>query len=174
MIDEVFLYIDKGVKEHQHWCRQLLSLDPARANEIFISEARNIIERSDRFLENLKISAQDYQRRAIECVEEFEADNEFYLNKLHRLIAQRSLDYVFVMLQFHQHVFNDMNLTLSISLEKQLKKQGQKTKDNKRDIAVHVLRTLLSIAGPRDSEKDTTSTLETHSETLETHLDLQR
>ena len=77
----------------------------------------------------------EYQLRAHECIVEFDAHNEFYLNKLHRLISKRAMDYLFILIQFNQHVFAEFNTILHTFIKKPDKKLSKK------DVATHILRT---------------------------------
>ena len=43
--------------------------------------ARDIIGTVKMFLENLDVNIQEYQTRALETVQQFQVDHEFYLNK---------------------------------------------------------------------------------------------
>ena len=58
----------------------------------------------NQFLKIFQQNVVDYNKNANETLENFKAYHEFYLNKIHYFIANRYLDYLYILIVLHNQV----------------------------------------------------------------------
>lgn len=56
------------------------------------------------YLKIFRQNIMDYNKNANETLENFKANHEFYLNKIHYFIANRYLDYLHILIEIHNQV----------------------------------------------------------------------
>ena len=65
----------------------------------------------------------NYKTRAVECLRDYEAENEFQINKIHKSITNRVIDYIFVLIVIYQQIFDEFISNFNLN---------NKVKDNKK------------------------------------------
>lgn len=65
---------------------------------------------------------EEYKKLGIECIEEFKADNEFHLNKLHKVLTSRVVEYILVLKTIYFQSFDE----LLVLLQKEPKKVSKR------------------------------------------------
>jgi len=84
--------------------------------------ARDIMEEIINYLKNLDTNMKDYRTRANECLLGYKEQNEFQLNKVHKMITSRMSDYILIIKTLYSNVMDE----LIMLLQKEPKKVSRK------------------------------------------------
>ena len=109
-MEETFEFLLAASSDLSNWLQMVSGLDLLQADSLHLAE--NIIERIRGYLENLGSNMREYRGNALDCMHEFEADNEFQLNKIHKSITNRISDYILILKTVYSQVFDELILLL--------------------------------------------------------------
>lgn len=104
-MEDTFDFLLVASKELGSWLQLLAGLELPQAESFVV--ARRIIEDISSYLENFESNMLEYRSNARDCVQEYKADNEFQLNKIHKSITNRVSDYIFILKTVYSQVFDE-------------------------------------------------------------------
>lgn len=84
--------------------------------------AQQILNHIIQYLENLTTNITSYFHRVQDALLFFKAENELYLNKVHKAIASRVADYILIIKTIYAQVFDEL-LPLLLKDNKKLSKK---------------------------------------------------
>ena len=110
MFEETIQFIMKANEELKDWLTQVARLEYLNADVFAL--ARTILETIINYQENLQAHMEEYKKLALECIEEFRADNEFHLNKLHKTLTSRVSEYILILKTIYYQSFDELLVLL--------------------------------------------------------------
>ena len=127
---ETFEFLMKSSLDLSKWLTSIYNIDQLQ-NPSYLP-AKTILQNVVRFLETIDQSMVNYKTRATECLKDFQADNEFLINKIHKSINNRVIDYIFILIVIYQQIFDEFisnfNLNTKVKDNKKYTKREQTLK----------------------------------------------
>jgi hypothetical protein len=108
-VESTFEFLNKSIQELFNWLLNVKQIEML-SNEQQCSSVVQIITNVSNYLESLEQDMQKYEDKVIQFLAHYDAQSEFFLNKVQKAIVDRVSDYICLIKAVYNQVFDELIL----------------------------------------------------------------